>query len=144
MKNKYLLFFLLFGIAISICASCGRHNDPPSELSKLPPATQSGANTFGCLVNGHALVPGNEANSYQCNYIFYKGDYFFTADGAQHTADGDINSVDISTDSLAIAEGQSYTFKTFGTIKSASVRYYVFSGIATINRYDVNNIVTGQ
>ena len=30
----------------------------PSPVSQLPPATQTGANTFGCLVNGRAYVPG--------------------------------------------------------------------------------------
>ncbi|MBO0356924.1 hypothetical protein J0X19_03115 [Hymenobacter sp. BT186] len=31
--------------------------DAPSPLSQLPPATQTGANTFGCLVNGKPWTP---------------------------------------------------------------------------------------
>ena len=29
-----------------------------TELEKLPPITQTGANNFGCLVNGKAWIPG--------------------------------------------------------------------------------------
>jgi len=44
-------------------AGCGKHEPPidpcPSHNSTttLPPATQCGANTFGCLVNGKVWVP---------------------------------------------------------------------------------------
>lgn len=31
-----------------------------TELEKLPPITQIGANTFGCLINGKAWIPENE------------------------------------------------------------------------------------
>jgi hypothetical protein len=52
MKNILLIALLplLFGI------SC-KKDKLADELSKLPPATQTGANTFGCLVNGKAWVP---------------------------------------------------------------------------------------
>ncbi len=35
-----------------------KKNDPKplTELEKLPPATQTGKNTFGCLINGKAVV----------------------------------------------------------------------------------------
>jgi hypothetical protein len=32
---------------------------PKTELEKLPPITQEGKNTFGCLVNGKALIVTN-------------------------------------------------------------------------------------
>jgi putative hemolysin len=52
------------------CSSCKDHD--PSPEQQLPPATQTGANTFGCLVNGKAWTPrGNDgtanlAASYCC------------------------------------------------------------------------------
>jgi Family of unknown function (DUF6252) len=49
------LFHILLSIFL-ICASCENDPSPNSELAKLPPATQSGKNTFGCLVNGKAWV----------------------------------------------------------------------------------------
>ncbi len=36
--------------------SCNDIIDPKTELEKLPPATQEGKSTFGCLVNGKAWV----------------------------------------------------------------------------------------
>ena len=47
---------MLFAVS-GIFATCKKSNTEPSELSKLPPATQIGANTFGCLVNGKAYIP---------------------------------------------------------------------------------------
>jgi len=36
----------------------------PAPVDQLPPATQTGANTFGCLVNGQAWTPkGNNGTS---------------------------------------------------------------------------------
>ena len=51
MKKKFSLFLL---ICLAFCA-CKKER---SELDKLPAATQTGANTFGCLVNGRAWIAG--------------------------------------------------------------------------------------
>lgn len=51
---KQSTFLLLFTVLLSF--QC-RKPKIERELSKLPPATQTGANTFGCLVNGKAWTP---------------------------------------------------------------------------------------
>lgn len=51
---KYLTLFAL--LLLLTIASC-KKNKPKTELEKLPPITQTGANTFGCLVNGKAWIP---------------------------------------------------------------------------------------
>ena len=53
MKNK--TFILMFGciLTLALLQSC---DDSVTELEKLPPATQTGKNTFGCLVEGKAWV----------------------------------------------------------------------------------------
>ena len=43
-------------------ASCKKTNTP-SPTDQLPPTTQTGANTFGCLVNGKVWIP----KGYECN-----------------------------------------------------------------------------
>ncbi len=48
MKDILLVFFG----CLLISSSCRKQQE-----DKLPPATQTGANTFGCLVNGNAWVP---------------------------------------------------------------------------------------
>ncbi len=45
------MFIILTGFA-----SCDDIINPKTELEKLPPATQEGNSTFGCLVNGKAWV----------------------------------------------------------------------------------------
>jgi hypothetical protein len=54
MKN--LLILLLTTFALS-CCNKDDETKPKTELEKLPPATQTGANTAGCLVNGVAFLP---------------------------------------------------------------------------------------
>ena len=57
---KQMNFPLLLLIALfSLNAGCKKENTLEDELAKLPPATQIGANTFGCLVNGKAWVAQN-------------------------------------------------------------------------------------
>lgn len=51
MKKHYL--FLCLPLLFS--ASCKKENTDPAD--KLPPATMTGANTFGCLVNGEVWLP---------------------------------------------------------------------------------------
>ena len=46
---------------------CGKKHDP-SPLEQLPPATQTGANTFGCLLNGQAWTPNGNSGSGTGNY----------------------------------------------------------------------------
>ena len=55
--------FSLLLLPILLADSCKKNGN---ELSKLPTATQTGANTFGCLINGKAFIPngydGNKPN----------------------------------------------------------------------------------
>ena len=49
---KAILMILLW---LPMLAACKKN-----ELNALPPATQVGANTFGCLVDGKAWVPSGK------------------------------------------------------------------------------------
>ncbi len=49
--KTFFLFLLLCTLG-----GCKDNPKPKTELEKLPPATQEGKNTFGCLVNGKAWV----------------------------------------------------------------------------------------
>ncbi|MFY7939018.1 MAG: DUF6252 family protein [Flavobacterium sp.] len=67
MKNLLLLLLTTFAISC-----CNKDDDQPkTELEKLPPATQTGANTAGCLVNGVAFLPKGyfTTGNLTCNYI---------------------------------------------------------------------------
>ena len=53
--KKYLL--IATALAFTMCCKKTDTNSLDAELAKLPPITQTGANTFGCLVNGKAYIP---------------------------------------------------------------------------------------
>ncbi|GAA4352522.1 hypothetical protein GCM10023185_12310 [Hymenobacter saemangeumensis] len=63
--NKLLLFLTA---AAALFSACGK--DDPDPVDQLPPATQTGANTFGCLVNGQPWTPkgNNGTSNYTVSY----------------------------------------------------------------------------
>ena len=76
MKNKIFSICTLFLITFS-AATCKKENTLEMELAKLPPATQTGQNTFGCLVNGKAWVAQNKDCFPYCDpsfKLYYESD----------------------------------------------------------------------
>ena len=55
---KYLIISCC--LTLLMAAGCKKETTLENELAKLPPATQTGANTFGCLLNGKAWVAQNK------------------------------------------------------------------------------------
>lgn len=51
-------------LLIVVFASCNNDDDntPQNPVSQLPPPTQTGENTFGCLINGEPFVVTNTNN----------------------------------------------------------------------------------
>ncbi|GAC1597219.1 MAG: hypothetical protein NVS3B19_19590 [Ginsengibacter sp.] len=63
MKLKHMLqnaFVLMISIFI---IQCKKTPQSKTELEKLPPITQNGSNTLGCLINGIAWLPNDNSNS---------------------------------------------------------------------------------
>ena len=58
-QTNRCLWLLSLAALVLLCTQCKKTNSstPQTELEKLPPITQTGANTFGCLVNGVAWLP---------------------------------------------------------------------------------------
>ena len=55
---------VLFCTSMAACKKQNNTSTPQTELEKLPPITQTGANTFGCLVNGVAWLPNGSSPQY--------------------------------------------------------------------------------
>jgi hypothetical protein len=55
LKTTLLLIFITF-------FNCS-NNDDSIEQNQLPPITQTGANTFGCVINGEVLIPKDSRGS---------------------------------------------------------------------------------
>ena len=65
---KKIITVIILSTLLSV--SCKKTKIEPTELSKLPAATQTGANTFGCLVNGKAwIAQRNDCNIF-CDASF--------------------------------------------------------------------------
>jgi hypothetical protein len=75
---KHISFITILLLLIFTSSSNCKKNQL-SELDKLPPATQTGAKTFGCLVNGKAWIPGKDDWSSQSPLKFY----YYTDNGGQ-------------------------------------------------------------
>ena len=109
MKNKNGHSFIIILVTIIVFASCKKHKTV-NPIDQLPPETQTGANKFGCLVDGKAFLPGGAAfsgGSLQCNYQFDNGFYFILIGRYQNLRNGIGNgSVGLFTDSLKIEEGK--------------------------------------
>lgn len=148
-KNKHLFLLLLLSAWLCFGASCKKNNPNPNtdQLSLLPAATQIGANTFGCLVNGQAFLPQNNSFNgqapYQCNYIFTNGGYNLTVQGTN-----DISSspyayqIILATVSLSIKQGQTLKLENYNENGKACALYQLISG--TYIRYQTTTIVNGQ
>jgi len=52
-----LLLIPLILLTLSIGCKKNSNNNPTAEIDKLPAITQTGVNTFGCLINGVAFTP---------------------------------------------------------------------------------------
>lgn len=104
--KKILIFLLLFGI-LGAC----KKNEPIIEpIKQLPAATQRGANTAGCLLNGEAIFPKGSVYSLH----FFYNDGLHLGLGISHEK----NNVDRRSIGLATNErlhvGKTYILSEYG------------------------------
>ena len=128
-----LLFFYVF-----FC-SCKKDKTEPTEISKLPPATQTGANIFGCLVNGKAWVAQTDCK-FLCNpYIQVNYDPMF---GGFLSITGDWSKTTENVDQrieIVIDSSNFYSSRVINIANSkttASFSDYIQTGLC--NRYKRN------
>src|SRR6188472_2728047 len=109
---KKLILLLITALSLSCCDD---KNDPPkpvgevAEIDKLPPATQIGAITFGCLYDGIAFTPGNAVNPLDCQYQYVGNGYYFAVTAKRRFDPSNYIAVGLGTIQLQILEGNTYT-----------------------------------
>jgi hypothetical protein len=140
-------FLLVIFSLILLSSNCKKDNQAPvSELSKLPAATQIGANTFGCLVNGVAFLPGGDTFSgakVQCNYIYLNNSYSLNVSASFKGNNGSETGIFLQTDSLPVKEGQTLNLKNYAVPGMAFGSYDIFA-TPNFTYYETNSTVTGQ
>ena len=106
MKNLLLVLFTSFMII-----SCDKDENPQpiNPVDQLPPATQTGKNTFGCLLDGKVFTPGNVSNPVDCQYQLIEGDYYFGIDGARRFDSNNYIAIGLGTIKVQLIEGNTYS-----------------------------------
>lgn len=147
MKKLFLLLVITFSL------SCCDKDDDKTPIEQLPPATTTGANTFGCLLDGEVFKPGFYNNSYQCFYQYVNGKYYFWVSGNMKDKNQNSIEVGVGTEKLSISEGQ--ILNLYERVDGNSFGIYLFNidfnntssvntGELKITKLDIkNNIVAG-
>lgn len=134
-------------IFLSVLLTSGScENDPsPNELAKLPPATQTGKNTFGCLVNGKAWVT---RTSIDVTSFYQSGALQISAGINESGRDQGISLILLNS----VFQGVSYDLTSdpqnqsgFSWIKSPMICFYgaedTLTGDLTITKLDQANLI---
>jgi hypothetical protein len=155
-KNIFILSIVFNSLALMSSGCKKDKNSLDKELSKLPAITQSGQNTFGCLVNGKAWVPKGSDASKPNSYIIidpgYKdGDFslrtYRIADNLRE--DYTINSDSIKTTGTYVVNDTTRTrviySKATPDLSQIFCKIYYRKGFLKIARYDLQaGIVSGE
>ncbi|MBF9223295.1 hypothetical protein [Hymenobacter ruricola] len=64
------LFLYLCLLTLTQCSTCKNDPVPQDPAAQLPPATQTGAGTFGCLVNGQVYTPSENTGTSNFNATY--------------------------------------------------------------------------
>jgi hypothetical protein len=121
-----------------------------NQLDLLPPPTQEGKFTFGCLVNGQAWVPRTTTRMTS----FYQGGTLYIA--AEFKGKGKEQNMQLVVNDTALSTNIAYDLTTFPNHSAEFFWYYidknictyapknVLSGTLTLTHFDrVNYIVSG-
>lgn len=153
MRNKYFFSLLLCVFVLFTSSKCKKDKSDP--VSQLPPATQTGANTFGCLVNGKAWVPkgwdGNKPNF----FVIADPNYGGNLDIRAYNLNGD-KEESISINAFGITQAGLYKVDSNRNIhlqyeKEIMGCYFLddsqnyYQGFIKITKYDfTSGIISGE
>ena len=156
MKKPHLWLYLVLAIAL-LATSCKKKSSPePNDDPELPPKTQTGADTFGCRINGVPWIPkgipfsvSRLVASYDSNFL--NGTLNITARRRLSTSSETIilfsdSLKTIGTYPLTIPkkQGAEYINWDNGNCSFHARDIYERVGTMTLTKLDIrNNIVSG-
>ena len=145
MKNLILIFLA------TLTLSCCDKDDDKTPLEQLPPATTTGANTAGCLVNGQAFLPKGRSQFGPILSCFYQRDQDGYHLGLSITEKGsnENKSVGIATNSEQLVENITYnlvarTSDVNNNYISNFGQFIINSNIYSSNQFYTTNLLTGE
>ncbi|MGV7108178.1 hypothetical protein [Flavobacterium sp. U410] len=146
---KKIVLLVLAAFTLGCC-----NKDDDSNAS-LPPATQTGAGTFACYVNGEAFID-TSGGWFNCFYQYVDGEYYFSISGYDENLTP--ISISLGTRKKTISQGEVLElledingnaiggafFKTSSTDGLSSNTDSQYTGELTITKLDfTNHIVSG-
>ncbi|MEO5944728.1 MAG: DUF6252 family protein [Ferruginibacter sp.] len=165
MKNYRLLTLLILLFTISLTTSkCKKNKTPANPDEQLPPETQSGSNTFGCLVDGKVFLPKrpfgalNPVLTCYYEYIYYPSPvgYVFQVSASDNSSPSLPINLNILFDSSKIMVNKYFLQNGNKGYARGNYRkftnnvlddYYTFSqssGELNIKKFDeINQIISG-
>lgn len=138
MKN--LLFLFTMVLSLSCCDK--DDNKPINPIDQLPPETQTGANTAGCLVDGKAFLPKGylPTGNLVCNYIDGKD---FNINIVQRNNYKTI-SMNVISYNQSLTVGETYQLNEYGAdSKFGEYSIYDDNNLSEIH-YKTTSIITGE
>lgn len=153
MKNKIIILCLLQVLSFTSCDS-DDDNNSQNPNDQLPPATMTGENTFGALIDGKPFIPGFVVFPTQCNYQLINGERFFFVTGRYEEQENfNLISLSLYTNAKTLEVGQTYQLfdRSEGNVSGSYGYNGDFfdttsqnSGELTITRLDLNaQIIAG-
>lgn len=143
---KKILSLLLTTFILSCCHK--DDNQPKTELEKLPPATQNGANTAGCLVNGVAFLPKGYlvTGNLVCNYIDGKDFTLGISERIMQGSSDNIRTILISSFNQNLHDNVGIPFPLVEYGANSKSGEYIINAVASPdpNYYSTTSIISGE
>jgi len=152
-KNGLMLFVL--AICFTLSGMQCEKTFPPgtAEIDKLPSKTQIGADTFGCLVDGKALLPRSNGwapgcgSILQCNYQYINsgnlnGYYLTLGVTDKKTYPNAIHMVMLRADNIEL-ETKTYVLDEYNIPGKLCGQFFIISN-AVENTYTTNQTLKGE
>jgi hypothetical protein len=147
-KLKVSGVLLLFLLTFFMLSGCNKDDNNCQGVECLPPATQTGAGTFGCLVNGVPYV--DKSGSFNCFYQLVDGEFYF---GISAEFNKVIKGIGLGAQQIELLQGNTYHLIEIGEgnfsadIFIDSHRNFATSlmnpGTIIITKFDIqNNIIS--
>ena len=140
MKN--LILILITSLSLSCCSK----DENKTPLEQLPAATQTGANTAGCLVDGQVLLPrGQKIQNGPVLSSFYQklnGKYYFGL-GIDDNSGNNLKGIGINSDNITLEVNKLYIL---GEDLNDDTQIYIFGYFINydIGFFKTTKLITGE
>ena len=139
--KKLIIIFL----ATVLFFGCSKNDETPTAAAdQLPPATQTGANKVGCLVNGQVLLPYQKnpfgPPAVVCFYQFVNNQFHFSLGFSNDKISNGLRNINIASINIELQQGQTYQLK----LDNGNSAFASYVDFAISAGYYTNNINTGE